>query len=288
MAKKDKTIFSGFEGNADNPLDLISQSTPSFFSGADPVAFSGIPLDPFTTGYAFIYWVHLPEWFEKDDDLKNFKSYTQKFMKAFNGITDIELQESAQQYGFAGNESSFVTGINKGNTDFTMSFYEYSGSPTTKLFTKWITMIRDPNTGIPLYPNAYDTSYEYSAKNHTGQLLYIVMRPDVTSSKNNIEKAFLYANVLPINIPNSTLYNFELGSTDSPSSVDINFKGVQLTGAAVDAYARKVLDENILKVGVDNPNGRLFLDTLTRNGDVGTDVLNTGILKDIYNSNSEE
>lgn len=277
-----KTIFSD---RSDNPLESLNKMG-SFFSGADPTTFADIELDPFVSGYSFIYWVKLPFWFEQDDDLKYFKTLTQKVMVSFNGFTDVELQESSQQYGFAGNEVSFVTGVNRNNTDFTIGFKEYSGTPMTKMINKWICMIRDKNTGVALYPKLYDC--EYSARNHTGQLLYISMRPDVTNSgKGNIEKAFLYSNVYPLNVGWSNLFNYNLGDQQSPTSIDVNFKGVPLEGAAVDAYAKKILEEEILTVSEENNNGQLFLDSLMQAGDAGTEVLTSGILKQIYNPDGE-
>ena len=282
MAQSDKTIFLGRD---ENPLEKLNKMG-SFFNGTDPTTFAEIELDPFVSGYSFIYWLKLPSWFERDEDLKYFKVLTQKVMVSFNGFADVELQESSQQYGFAGNEVSFVTGIQRGNTDFTIGFKEYSGTPITHMFNKWITMIRDKNTGIALYPKLYNV--EYSARNHTGQLLYISMRPDVTNvGKNNLEKAFLYSNVFPINVAWSSLFNYELGSSESPTSIDVNFKGVPLEGAAVDKLAKKILEEEILQVSEDNNNGHLFLDSLTMPGDPGTEVLTSGVLKDIYNPDQE-
>lgn len=276
-----KTIFSD---RSENPLESLNKMG-SFFNGSDPTSFAEIELDPFVSGYSFIYWVKLPFWFEKDDDLKYFKVLTQKVMVSFNGFADVELQENSQQYGFAGNEVSFVTGIQKNNTDFTIGFKEYSGTPITGMFNKWINMIRDKNTGIALYSKLYDC--EYSARNHTAQLLYISMRPDVTNvGKHNIEKAFLYSNVFPLNVAWSNLFNFELGSQESPTSVDVNFKGVLLEGKAVDDYAKKILENEILRVSADNNNGHLFLDSLMQAGDAGTEVFTSGILKDIYSNST--
>lgn len=278
MAQTDKTIF---DGRSDNPLEKMN-GVGTFFTGMDASAYADVELDPFVSGYAFIYWVRLPSWFEKDADLKYFKVLTQKTMRSVQGIADTELQETGQQSGFAGNESSVVTGIQRGNTDFTIGFKEFSGTPITKMFNKWISYLRDKNTGISIYPKVFDC--EYSARNHTAVMLYVVVRPDVTNvTHNNIEKAFLYTNVFPLNIPNSTLFNYELGSQESPTSVDINFKGVPLEGKAVDDYAAKILKEQILDTSEDNNNGLLFLDSLTQAGDTGTELLTSGVLKTIYN-----
>lgn len=273
-----KTIFTN---RSSNPLESLN-NMGTFFNGADPTSFAGIELDPFVSGYSFIYWVKLPSWFEKDEDLKNFKVLTQKFMVSFNGFSDVELQENSQQYGFAGNEVSFITGVQRGNTDFSIGFKEFSGTPVTKSVSKWINYVRDMNTGIATYPDKFDC--EYSARNHTGQLLYISMRPDVTNTgHDNIEKAVLWSNVFPTNVPYSSLFNYELGSIESPTSVDINFKGVPLMGQAVDNYAKTILKEQLLQVSEDNNNGNLFLTSLTEAGDAGTELFKDGILKQIYN-----
>lgn len=278
MAQNDRTIF---DKRTDNPLEKLN-GVGTFFTGMDASAYADIELDPYVSGYSFIFWVKVPTWFEKDGDLKYFKVLTQKTMRSFQGIADTELQETSQQSGFAGNEASVVTGIQRGNTDFTIGFKEFSGTPITKMFNKWISYIRDKNTGISIYSKLYDC--EYSARNHTAILLYITVRPDVTNvTHQNIEKAFLYANVYPLNIPNSTLFNYELGSQESPTSVDINFKGVPFEGKAVDEYAAKILKNEILDVSENNNNGLLFLDSLTNAKDSGTELLTSGILKDIYN-----
>ena len=275
-------MASIFKNRTDNPLDSLNKMG-SFFDGSDPTVFADIELDPFVGGYSFIHWIRVPSWFEQNEKLKYFKVYTQRFMTSFNGFTDVELQESSQQYGFAGNEVSFVTGIQKGNTDFTIGFKEFSGTPLTKMFNEWINMIRDKNTGIALYPSVYKVNH--SARNHTAQLLYVSMRPDVTNiDGDNIEKAFIYANVFPINVAWSSLFNYELGSQESPTSIDVNFKGFLLEGDAVDAYAKEILKKEILNVSADNNNGHLFLTSLTEAGDAGTEVFTQGLLKEIYNN----
>lgn len=283
MADNTKTIFAN---RAENPVEKLNK-VGTFFNGVDPSTYANIELDPFVTGYAFIYWISVPTWFEQDDDLKNFKVLTQKTLTSISGISDIELQENSIQYGFAGNEVSNPTGITRGNTDFTLGFKEYSGTPVTKMFSKWINYIRDPNTGIATYPKKFNV--ELSSVNHTAQCLVIFMRPDVTNiDHDNIEKAFLYSHVYPTNIPYSSLYSYELGTQDSPTSVEINFKGVPLENAAVDAYARKVLKDEILNVSEDNNNAALFLDNLTPAHGENTDLLTSGILKDLYNSDDEQ
>lgn len=224
-------------------LDAASSVGGSVFTGVDNEV--DRYLDPFVSGYAFIYWVDLPDWFEKDEDLKHFKRLSQINFRAFNGINSIELNTATVNSGFANHEMNVVTGINRGNTDFTIEHKEYSGGVMTKMYSKWVNYIRDSRTGTATYPKKFKV--DYASRNHSGQLLYIVTRPDVTNTdKEIIEYAAFYSNVVPTNVPLDSLYNFEIGSQDSPT-IAINFKGFPEIGPHVDAYAKKILAEKIIK-----------------------------------------
>lgn len=225
-----------------NDLDKIKGGNNTFFTGVDDEVNNY--LDPIVTGYAFIYWVSLPSWFEKDEDLKYFKELTQKNFRSFQGINAIELNTNQITTGFAGNETNVVTSVQRQNTDFSITHKEYSGGVMTKMYQKWISMIRDPRTGIALYPKLYGV--DYGARNHSGQLLYIMTRPDATNTnKNIIEYSCFYSNVVPTNVPLDALYNFTLGDQDSPT-IDIQFKGFPEMGPNVDAFAKKILKDRIL------------------------------------------
>jgi hypothetical protein len=117
-----------------NDLDVISGSTSSFFTGVDDAV--NLYVDPYVTGYAFIYWVDLPSWFEKDPDLKYFKQLTQKNFRSFQGVTPYELNTVTTQTGFAGHEMNFAGVLNRGNTEFTISHKEFSGGVMRKLYQK--------------------------------------------------------------------------------------------------------------------------------------------------------
>ena len=229
--------------NIDNDtLTAVTQANGSFFTGVEDQ--TNLYLDPIVTGYAFIYWVSTPAWFDQDPDLKNFKALTQKNFRSFNGISPIELQTGTVNTGFANHEINVVTGVQRQNTDFQIGHKEYSGSPMTKMYQKWISMIRDPRTGIAIYPKLYGV--EYGARNHSAQLLYIMTRPDVTNTaKNIVEYAAFYSNVIPTNVPLDSLYNFEIGNQDSPQ-IEISFRGFPEIGPNVNEFAQKVLNEKIM------------------------------------------
>jgi len=268
MAESRKTIT--------NDLEVIKGSTSTFFTGVDDLI--NLSFDPISTGYAFIYWVQLPSWFDSDPDLKYFKQLTQKNFRSFQGIGDIELTTAQHQTGFANREYDIAAGISNQNTEFTIGHKEYSGSPMRKLYQKWISYIRDPRTGIALYPKLFNI--EYGARNHTGQLIYIMTRPDATNVSHSIvEYAAFYTNVMPTQIPLSTLYNYTQGEQDSPT-IDVTFKGFVEIGPDIEAYAQKILEENIMAVSEDG-EGLPFVDSYGTDTTV-TGILNSGTLADIY------
>lgn len=272
------------DNDGKNMLEVVNNLNGSFFTGVDDQV--NLYLDPIVTGYAFIYWVDLPNWFEKDADLKYFKQLSEKNFRSFQGINSIELNTSQLQTGFAGHEINVVTGISRQNTEFQIGHKEFSGSPMTKMYQKWISMIRDPRTGVALYPKLYNV--EYGARNHSGQLLYIMTRPDATNAgKNVVEYACFYSNVVPTNVPLDSLYNFEIGSQDSPQ-IEITFKGFPEMGPNVNAYAEKILKEKIMsKNGDINGNSFIpFVDMYNSNTiEDGKTLASSGIFSDNFMKN---
>ena len=263
-----------------NDLETIKGANSTFFTGVDDLI--NLNFDPIVTGYAYIYWVQLPSWFDRDPDLKYFKQMTQKNFRSFQGLTEITLNTAQHQTGFGGAEFDVATGITKGNTDFTLAHKEYSGGIMRKMYQKWVSYIRDPRTGTAIYPKLFGV--DYGARNHTGQLLYIMVRPDATNTdKDIVEFAAFYSNVMPTSIPIGEL-DFELGTQDSPI-LSIPCKGFLEIGPDVEEYAKKILRDEILKIS-DGGDGLPFLDSYGSDSEI-TSLLNTGLLKDIYGTDEE-
>jgi hypothetical protein len=212
--------------------NLANQS--NFFKGTDNL--QTLEFDPLITGYAFIVWTKLPTWVEQE--YPGFKNMTQKNFKAFSGLSDLELQTAAHTQGFAGNEYHVATNMQKQNTEFTLRHAEFSGSPIRNMYQLWVTGIRDPETGIATYPKKY--GMDYAAKNHTGEIMYIMTRPDANNADfKNIEFAAYYTNVFPKRVPLGHL-NFEQGSHEA-QTIEIPFAGTLHLSPQVDAYAQELL-----------------------------------------------
>lgn len=271
-----RTIFPHVNG--ESPLDTVKGVSSQFYNGIDDMINHKFTV--LTTGYAYIYWVHLPDWFEKDEDLKYFKAMTQKNFVSFQGLSTVQLSTGTYQSGFAGNEVTVPTGVERGNTQFTIEHVEYSGSPMRRLYQKWCNYIRDHRTGIAPYCKIFGV--EYGPATYTGELLYITVRPDANNNTTDIlESAVYYSNVFPTNY-DLGLYNYQRGQQDNPHFTG-EYVGVPDWGPEVDEYARKVLKENILNIAEDSEDGAYGF--LTSGGNDTEEVklmAGSGRLKDIY------
>jgi len=210
----------------------------NFFTGS--LDLQTLDFDPLVTGYAFIKWVTLPSWVTKV--YPQFAALTEKNFKEFGGLSDIELQTFGVTHGFNANEFHVAGGIQKQNTEFTLKHQEFSGSPMKNMYQYWISGIRDPETGIATYPKIH--GMDYATANHTGELIYIVTRPDANNvDKNNIEFAAYYTAVMPKAIRLSH-FNHTIGTHDQVE-YDQSFSGDFHMSAKVDEFAKKVLKERV-------------------------------------------
>ena len=218
-------------------FDANLASNESFYNGT--LNFKQLEFDPLITGYAVIIWDKVPSWVESE--YKGFRAMTQKNFKGLTGLEDMQLETREYEYGFNNNQYNFVGGITKNNTEFTLRHQEYSGSPIKNMYQHWVTNIMDPETGISPYGRKY--GLDYSAKNHTGSLLYIVLRPDVNNiEKKNIEFACYWTNVFPKKLPIAH-FEYSQGTRDQVE-IEMPFSGTLHISAAVDNYAREKLKES--------------------------------------------
>jgi hypothetical protein len=207
-----------------------------------------LDFDPLVTGYAFIIWTKLPFWVQKT--YTNFADMTQKNFKSFDGLANMELQTAQYTHTFNANSYEYATSIQKQNTNFTIKHQEFSGNPIKNMYQFWITGIRDPETDIAVYPRAFGCTY--GAKNHTGELLYIVTRPDANNvERNNIEFAAYYTAVMPTTLPIQH-FAYNQGDHNSPE-IDINFVGDLHLGPEVDNYAAEVLQDQHVTIARPYP-----------------------------------
>lgn len=236
-----KTIFAHAD---ENPLEGIASKKSGAYTGME--SYLSKKMTPYDNGHSYFYWIHLPFWFEQDEDLKYFKAYFEKFYLSVQGITDIQLQTSDINIGVTGRTQSVVTGIDVGNTTFTVEHQAMSGSPLTKCYRKWINYICDNRAGIATYAKLFNC--DYAQRNHTGECIYIQVRADANNvDKDIVEFAIYWSSVFPKTIPQSQ-YNYNRGES-SLATITQEFSGIPEMGPAVDEWAREILKNHIICPG---------------------------------------
>jgi hypothetical protein len=201
-------------------------------------------LDPFVTGFALYKWIVFPKWVAENTQfttVDNCTTYLEKTFREFSGISSFEISTGATQAGFTNREHMYITGSQL-NQGFNMKFKEFSGSPTGQIFTTWATGIRDPRTGVATYPRL--ANVPYSAANHTGKLIYMVLKPSAgtatTIDPDMIEFATYITNIVPLKAPFDH-FNYTAGSNDIPE-IDMPFTGDFHYGADVIKAATAVYE----------------------------------------------
>jgi hypothetical protein len=201
-------------------------------------------LDPYVSGYAFLFWIKLPVWVT--DKFRFFQFLSSRNFKEFNGSSDMSLEMVNWGLGFSGNENE-TAGAIKMDNGFTLTFQEFSGSPLSSTYDYWVSGIRDPHTNIAVYPRR--DNKPYAAKNHTGSLLYVVTRPDADGGDaetlqngSYIEQAIYYTNVMPKKI-NKEYLNFSSGTVEGKTLTQ-EFTGTRHYGKNVIEYAKGYMAQN--------------------------------------------
>lgn len=216
-----------------NLFDHSVAKDSNFFKGTYNFLNRNLNIEPFIPGYAFWIWTRLPKWVL--DVYPSFKEMTEKNITSVSSPADIELNTAAVNYGFANNEYHVATTLTKGNTDVTLKFgKEQTGLIFSRMFSYWVSGIRDPETGIATYPKIHGMNY--AAKNHTAEAIYIVTRPDADNvDMPNIEFAAYWTALLPKKIALGSL-GFDLGGHD-PVDFECGFSGVFHMSPLVEDYA---------------------------------------------------
>ena len=244
--KSQDSIRSALRGSGKSNVNKIDYSTDNLFAGVWRLDQDNLNrFDPFIQGYAGIIWTAMPAFFD-NDMATQFKYFTERNFKSFSGIGDLTLEADNISNGFAGNEMGAATNMKKENTSFTLRHYELAGSPVRELYMYWITGIRDPETGIATYHGKINQGeMQYSMKNHTAEVLYVVTDPSFAYGASeaaaalSIEFAAYYTNTFPTKIPQDHL-NYTSGDHGIPE-IDIEFRGTFHLGGSINELAVKAM-----------------------------------------------
>lgn len=210
----------------------------------------------FETGYSFLSVIEMPKFLEKAAELDS--TYVQPLVASFKHMLEYEfrgldgLPDISAEYSTITNGVQEIQMINKVVEDTTvtvsMSYYEKSGSPITKLSEYYLTGIKDKRSQAKHYhgliaQGAMDAGYE----NEVFTLLYYV----TDNTYLELERAVLLANC-QLTKAETSIYNSTKGEI-SNKEMTIEFNCFPITGNKVDKAAKAML-ETVTGVKVTRTN----------------------------------
>ena len=236
-----RTIQSVSRTNSEHNKKIM-QNTKSFenfsyFLGGIDVTHQNLDqFTPYIRGVSRLFLHKPPLFMEKLDAAmtRRFKTYIETGFKSVNGISDIEMDFTSFDGGFAGQQYQ-TPQLARDNTDtVTVSVYELSGSPIREYLDTWITGVRDPRSGIAHYHgliennyNNKDTGMYYSEINHTCEFVYNTYDPTGLF----MEYACMFAHCFPKRVPKEHL-NYDSGNRDN-AQIDIDFSTTKYESPAI-------------------------------------------------------
>lgn len=194
--------------------------------------------DLYEKGYPFLCVLSIPQFLkdlaERDDNIKTIvNNYVHILENDFRGIDNVD-NITGEANGEISNGIRSVQIINKvtkaSNSNFSLNFYERSGSILTKANELYLTGIKDPDTQVKTYHGLVDDwvfngNPSISGKDpgpHQEVFSFLYFITDNTMTK--IERAFLIAAAQP-NVANfSDLYSGQKGDI-SFVEIALNFNG---------------------------------------------------------------
>ena len=221
--------------------------------------------DLYESGYPFLVCVKAPDFLmdlaEKDPNGIGviINNYIHVLENDFRGIDNIDnIQADAAEITNGIRSIQVINKVNKpSNSNFTMRYYERSGSLLTKAHELYLTGIKDPDTQVKHYHGLID-DYIYGNASNGGSRLsgsdpgphrecftFMYFLTDNTMTK--IERAFLICAAQPTTAPYSDLYVGDKGAIEF-KEVSLSFNGFFINNDMVYIKAQKML------MAMRNPN----------------------------------
>ena len=215
----------------------IKSNTKSFdkfgyFLGGIDVTHQNLDMfTPYIRGVSRIF-LHKPPAFMQErfpDMTRRFKTYLETGYTSLDGISDISVDFTDFEGGFAGQRYSTVSLARDETETITIQLYELTGSPIREYLDTWITGTRDPRSGIAHYHGviAEKGADYYSEKNHSAEMIYVNLDPTAI----NIEYCAMFAHMFPTRVPKAHL-NYEKGNRDN-ALLDVEFRTTKYESPAI-------------------------------------------------------
>ena len=207
--------------------------------------------DLYESGYPYLVVVSIPEFLrkmaERDAEVANLvNSYIHILEYEFRGLdSGLEnITSDTQEISNGVQSMNVITKVNAPSaTNFSMRYWEKSGSTMTKLHQLYLRSVKDPGTTFKTYNgligNGSDQIQPQDAGFHKECFSFLYLHTDNTGML--IEQAAYLVGCMPTTAELSTLYNGQKGDVQF-QEIGVEFNGFPIRGAAVNARAKKILD----------------------------------------------
>lgn len=205
----------------------------------------------YESGYSYLVIVSIPTFLE---NLKNKNTEYATLIDNYCHILEYEFRGMDGIENITGDTSELTNGISTLNmitkvnqqsaSTFSMRYFEKAGSTLTRVHELFLRGVKDPRTQLKHYngligANPGDNIYDPSTtgyENETFSFLYL----NTDNTGLALERSVFVIGAQPTTAELS-IYNSEKGDI-AFKEVGVEFNGFPITGSAVDAEARQILD----------------------------------------------
>ena len=206
--------------------------------------------DLYESGYPYLIVVSIPEFLrkmaERDADVANLvNSYVHILEYEFRGLdSGLEnITSDTQEISNGVQSMNVITKVNAPSaTNFSMRYWEKSGSTMTKLHQLYLRSVKDPGTTFKTYNGLIGTGTDQiqpqDAGFHKECFSFLYMHTDNTGML--VEQAAYLVGCMPTTAE-LQIYNGTKGEVNF-QEITAEFTGFPIMGSAINAKAKKILD----------------------------------------------
>ena len=270
------TIQSGIKHHTNDDLTKYAL----FMGGLNVTHDVLVNYDPLKTGYGRLFMIRKPIFLDNTipGKLKKFKHILEYGNTNIQGLNDVTVQTQQVTGGYVGKSFDIPTHATDDTNSFTVTCYEFSGSPIREVIHTWINGTTDLLTGLAHYNGDPIAKLQ---SNQTAEFIYVA----TDNTGEAVEYACLFANCFPKNIKNDH-FNYESG-THNLVDYQIEFSCTKYESIQINKVAKSLLDKyKLLANSLNFYSGINSNDTTTLGTGIGYDIATGQLSADAASKNT--
>lgn len=240
MAKKSYNMFTDLKSPRDITGYTLFRGTTDFTQLQQ--------FDLYESGYPYLVVVSIPDFLtemaNQDPDVKTLvDSYVHVLEYEFRGFdSGLEnITSDTQEINNGLQSMNVITKTNMSSSNFSMRYYEKSGSILTKMHQLYLRSVKDPATGFKTYNGLIGAEGGIDPQNagfHKECFSFLYMHTDNTGLL--VEQAAYIVGAMP-STAELNIYNGTKGEVNF-QELTCEFTGFPILGAAINKRAKEILD----------------------------------------------